>query len=86
MSARVINPDSTIMQQSEGHWQKYLMLVISKLAPAGVTITIRDMEKLAGEERVLLTHGHIDSIEFKLVTRAEADRIVAYDKTQKGTA
>jgi hypothetical protein len=34
----------------------------------------------------LLTHGHIDSIEFKLVTRKEADRIIAYDKTQRGTA
>ena len=86
MTTKILNPDSTIMQQSEGHWQKYLMLVISKLAPAGVTITVRDMEKLAGEERILLTHGHIDSIEFKLVTRAEAERLIAYDKTQRGTA
>ena len=86
MNTKVLNPGSTIMQQSEGHWQKYLMLVLSKLAPDGVTITVRDMEKFAGEERILLTHGHVDSIEFKLVSRAEADRIVAYDKTRKGTA
>ena len=86
MNTKVLNPDSTIIQQSEGHWQKYLMLVISKLAPDGVTVTVQDMEKFAQQERILLTHGHVDSIEFKLVTRAEADRIVAYDKAQKGAA
>ena len=83
---KFLNPDSTILQQSDGHWQKYLMLVLAKLAPEGVTITAQDIEKLAQQERILLTHGHYDSIEFKLVTRAEADRVIAYDKTQKGTA
>lgn len=83
----VLNPDSTMMQQSEGHWMQYLALVLAKLAPGGVTITAADMKKMASSgEMIVLTHGHVDSIEFKLVTRAEADRIVAYDKTRKGTA
>lgn len=86
MNSKVINPDSTILKQSEGHWQKYLMLVLAKLAPGGVTITLKDIEKFDQQQRVLLTHGHVDSIEFKLITPADAIRIAAYEKTRKGTA
>lgn len=82
-----LNPDSTMLRQSEGHWQKYLCLVLWKLAREGVTITLDDMVGFANQDKnVLLTYGHIDSIEFKLVTRAEAERVAAYDKQQKGSA
>lgn len=87
MHTKVLNPDSTMMQQSEGHWQKYLCLVIWKLAREGVVITSADIIEFANQDKnVLLTHGHIESIEFKLVTPAEAERIRNYDRKQKGTA
>lgn len=82
-----LNPDSTMLRQSEGHWQKYLCFVLWKLAREGVTITSTDITEFANQSRnVLLTHGHRDSIEFKLVTRADAERLAAYDKQQKGSA
>jgi len=84
---RVINPDSTILQQSEGHWQRYLTLVVWKLAKNGVTITNNDIERFIAEgEQILLTHGHVDSIEFKLITADEARRIAEYDRQQRGKA
>lgn len=82
-----INPDSTMMQQSKDHWQKYLCLVIWKLAREGVTISVADMVEFANQDKnILLTHGHIDSIEFKLVTMAEATRLADYDQKQRGSA
>ncbi len=76
-----------MMQQSEGHWQQYLCLVVWKLARDGVTITAKDIQEFAEQNRrVLLTHGHIDSIDFKLVTMQDAARLAAYDKKQGGTA
>lgn len=87
MHTKVLNPDSTMMQQSEGHWQKYLCFLIWKLAREGVTITSEDITEFANQDKnILLTHGHIDSIEFKLVTHAEAERIRNYDANNKGTA
>lgn len=66
---------------------KYVGLILNKLAPEGVTITVKDMEKIAeGEGRVVLVQGHYDSIEFKLVTPEEAERISKYDSQQRGRA
>lgn len=82
-----LNPDSTMLQQSEGQWQRYLCLVVWKLAREGVTIALDDIAKFANQDRnVILVHGHFDSIEFKIVTRADAERIAVYDKQQKGSA
>lgn len=82
-----LNPDSTMLRQSEGHWQKYLGIVVWKLAREGVTITLDDIKEFADQDRnVILVHGHFDSIEFMLVTPADAEQIAAYDKQQKGSA
>lgn len=90
MTVNVINPDSTILQQSQEHWMKYLSIVVWKLAPKGVTLTMKDFEEVlrrtgTDEELTLLTHGHYDSIEFKIVTRAEALCIAEHDAKQRGT-
>lgn len=85
MTVNVMNPDAAILQQLDGQWQKMCALLVWKLARQGVTITDTEIDKCIGEgELILLTHGHHDSIEFKLVTPAEAERIVAHDRSMHG--
>lgn len=85
MTTKVINPDSAILQQMDGHWQKLCALLVWKLARQGVTLTHEEIKQCTSEgELILLTHGHYDSIEFRLVTPAEAERIVAHDRTMHG--
>lgn len=80
-----MNPENTMLQQSEGQWQKYLMLVLRKLAPGGVIITEKDIEEAVNaEDYHVFIHGHKDSIEFKLVTELEARRLAAHDRQQSG--
>lgn len=86
-----INPDSTILQQTDGHWQKLAAFIIWKLAGAApVRITAADMESMAAAFApgipVILTHGHSDSIEFSIVTEEAAQRLAAHDKNMRGGA
>ncbi len=85
MTTNVMNPDAAILQQLEGHWQKICALLVWKLARQGVTLTHAEIEACTKEgELVLLTHGHYDSIEFKLVTPKEAQRIVEHERKRHG--
>lgn len=86
-----INPDSTILQQLDEHWQKMAMLILWKLAKrTQIKITVEDMKACAKEfgevGAIIYTHGHSDSIEFQLVDEAQALALAAHDKTMKGTA
>ncbi len=88
---KIINPDSTIIQQLDGQWQRVAMQVIWKLARRkGVKITEKDMESLVKafepDGPVLLTHGYVDGIEFKLVNIKTAKRLAEYDAQMKGSA
>lgn len=74
-----------IISKMEGHWQKLCALVINKLAPGGVTITVDDM-KAFPENHHLLTHGKMDGIELKIVSPEQAAAIHEYNQTQKGSA
>jgi len=83
--------DAPILDQVREHWQKLLAIVVWKLAPQGVTITHQDLVRFyadsAKKNLTLLTHGHRDSIDFKMVTREEAEQIAAHDaKTNRGRA
>jgi hypothetical protein len=88
----VINPDSVVLQQVEGHWQKLCGLILWKTVgrDKSVTVTLQDMQALADEFApgiaVVLTHGHSDSLEFKLVDEAAARRLAAHDATMRGSA
>ena len=86
-----INPDSVILQQVDGHWQKLAALIVWKCIGRGtVTITVEDMQRLDDEFApgvpVLLTHGHADSIEFRIVDEAAAKRLAEHDRTLRGRA
>lgn len=86
MTVNVINPDAAILQQVQEHWQKLAALIVWKLAPTGVTLTFEDISSFP-PDRVLLTHGHRDSIEFKIVSQADAERLAAHDRaTNRGRA
>jgi hypothetical protein len=78
---KILNPESIILKQSEGMWQKYVSLLVFKLAKEGVHITSQDIVDFGKQEKnTLLTHGHHDSIEFRLVTMAEAERLAGMEK------
>lgn len=81
----VLNPDSPMLQQLDGHWQRLAAVLVWKLAKDGVTLTLDDLAQFP-QDMVLLTHGHKDSIEYKLVTREAAERIAAHDRAQRGRA
>jgi hypothetical protein len=75
-----------ILDQLEGQWEKIVAALVWKLGNGHVTLTMKDLTEFP-VDRVFLTHGHRDSIEFKLVTEEEAKRIVEHDeKTNTGRA
>lgn len=84
-AAHVMNPEAAILQQVDGHWQKLAALLVWKLAKTGVTLTEKEISEFP-PDLVLLTHGHKDSIEFKMVTQDEAQRLAEYDAAQAGHA
>lgn len=87
MTVNIVNPDNAALQQAEGNWMKFCALIVWKLAPKGVHITSADMDRFAAEGGLLLTHGHRDSFEFKIVTPVEAVRLAEHDAaTQRGRA
>lgn len=90
MTAKMLN-DAPVLDQLNGipdGWKKMLAMVVWKMArQKGVTITTRDMQQFSDEGVVLLTHGHYDAFEFRIVTPEDAERIAAHHKaTQEGRA
>ena len=87
---KVINPESMLLQQMEGQWQKLLLLVVWKLAPEGVKISGKDIENMinqfAPDGPALASMGSQDGISFKVVSLKEGKRLAEYDATQKGKA
>lgn len=87
----MLNPDSAVTQQLDGHWQKVAMMLLWKLAG-------REPVRLASEEiarfsaefapgiPVLATHGTWDAIEFRLVDEAAAQRLLEHERRMRGTA
>ncbi len=88
---KVINPDSTVLQQVDGQWQKLAALILWKLKGREVVrITGADIEKMRAEfapgVAVVFTHGLSDAIEFSIVDEAAAARLAEHDKTLRGQA
>jgi hypothetical protein len=84
-----LNPDSVILQQVDGQWQKLAMLILWKCVGAGkvVRVTADDIERLnktfAPGIPVIFTHGHSDSIDFSIVTEQRAQQIGEHDKAMR---
>ena len=87
----ILNPDSAILQQLDGQWQKVAALLLWKLAGVEkVTITCNDMEEMARQfhpgQPCIFTHGHQDSIDFQVLDEKAASRIAEFEATQRGSA
>lgn len=75
------------VEQTLENAQKFLAILVWKLAPEGVEITTEDIEKFMAENKILFTHGRPRSFYFKMVTQSEAKRIAAHEAaTNQGRA
>jgi hypothetical protein len=88
---RIINPDSAVLQQTDGHWQKLAAIILWKLnGGAEVSITSADIERFNAQYApgipVLFTHGTYDGLRFSIVTEDAAERIAQHDKKLRGVA
>lgn len=80
MTVKKLN-DAPVLDQIESiGYMKFMALLVHKLAPNGVTITADDIAKFP-PGGVLLSHGHYDGFEFRIVTQEEAERIAEHAAT-----
>lgn len=91
MSVKVINPDSLILQQLDGHWKKIAMLILYQCkGRERIKITNAEIARLSDEFApgvpCLLSEGHSDSIVFQVVDEDSAHRLAAHDATLRGSA
>lgn len=91
MTHKTINPDSVVLSQLQGHWQKMAMLILWKLnGRQPVKITAEDMMRFNAEFApgipCLYTHGHSDSIDFQIVDEERARALAVHDATMRGRA
>lgn len=74
-----LNPNHPITQMLDDEFMHKLAAVLVMQAGGEATITVDDLQALmlrfGGDEPTLLTHCHADSIELKLIPRAEAERL-----------
>ena len=78
-----------ILQQLDGQWQKIACALMYKLSRGSpVVITHKDLEELHKfmQTHQLLTWGHKDSIELRLVTPERAAEIAKHVESQGGKA
>lgn len=82
--------DAAILEQIDGQYEKFLLLVLHKYLPGGAVLTLADIAALADEQQgqdpwVLFSHGHKESIEFKAVRMSAAKLIAEHEKaTNRG--
>jgi hypothetical protein len=91
MTVNNMTPDSVVLGQLDGHWQKLAAMLLWKIKGREmVRLTHEDIARFQAEflpfEPVIFTHGHSDSIDFQIVTHEQAERLAAHDKTMRGTA
>lgn len=83
------DPRAFILQQLDGHWQKIAMALMFKLSrEKSVVLTTKDLQALAtfiaDGDKQLLTWGHRDSIELRIMKREDAERLAAHVESQGG--
>lgn len=86
-----INPDSTVLRQLDGYWQRVALLILWKCkGRVRITITEKEIAQFAKEfepgNAVLLTQGQKDCLEFQVITEERARALAEYDRTQRGHA
>ena len=82
MTVKRLN-EAPILDQVEGHYEKFLLLLLHKFHPDGITVSLEDVvglvkETTAADPLVLFTHGHKESIDFKAMRASDAQRIAKH--------
>lgn len=86
-----INPDSMILRQLDGQWQKIAALLLWKFLKRGeaVTFTAAEMEQAFADYApagpVVMMNGSGDSISLSLITYDRAKEIAAYERERNKT-
>lgn len=72
-----LNPNHPVTRSTEAEWPKLCALVLSKLGIERIYITAEDIAALEARPAgtVMLCHAHAESLELRLVTEQEAERI-----------
>jgi regulator of extracellular matrix RemA (YlzA/DUF370 family) len=88
---KIINPESTALQQSQDQWQKLFAFLLWKTyGTRTVTITMADIQAMLDSFEpgmaCVFTHWHKDYLEFSLVTEERAQALAAHDAANKGQA
>lgn len=84
--------EAPILDQIEGQYEKFLLLILRKYVPDGAVITNADIASMlvdddTGNGWVLFSHGHKDSIEFKAIRQSQVAAIREFaERTGKGIA
>lgn len=91
MKPLVLNPDNAAAKLLMDQPAKFLALMLYKLKKTeSVFITVDDMlayeNAFPGEMAYLMTHGHSDSIEFRIVSESSAHRLAQHDASLGGSA
>lgn len=87
-----INPDSLMLRQADGQWQKFCGLLLWKLVgrDKAVNISVADMqacgEAFAPGVATVLVHGHYDSFDLKLISELDAHHLAIYEAKRTGSA
>jgi hypothetical protein len=84
--------DAPVLDQIAGQYEKFLLIILWKFLPDGVTVTLKDIQEMLRENEsadpwVLFTHGHKESFDFKCIRESAGKLIAAHeDATNKGRA
>src|ERR1700687_4067375 len=71
------------VSELQGRWQKTAVMLLWLLARDGITLSAQDRDQLPADQ-VMLTTAHGDTVEFRYVPRAEAERIRAFELEHEG--
>lgn len=91
-ASKPLDPESVMLQQVDGQWQKLAALIIWKLVgrDVNVSITADDIEAMnkafAPGQATLLTHGMGETINFRLIDEAAGQQIAAFESQWRGRA
>ena len=74
---KAINPNHPVTRATDEEWHKLCALILSKLGIDRIYIAAEDIAALEARPggTVMLCHAHQESLELRLVTEQEAERI-----------
>lgn len=91
MTVNILNPDSFMMQQSEGQWMKFAALILWKTQQENpLVVTVKDLQEFGqvfpGSFPTLAVTGGNDYLKFQIVDGDTAERMAEEDRKSEGHA